>query len=85
MCLRNREYTREKTIRACVHAHSPIPKNGNKKIKTKQEYVQNGPFSSIPVRHHFFCFVFFILFFDGYHTVCAQKNSHAQSVSRLTI
>ena len=38
----------KETTRACIH--SPVPENGNWKIKTKREYVRNGPFHSSPVQ-----------------------------------
>ena len=41
---RERNYTRD--IRAFVY--SPVPENGNGEIKTKQEYVRNGPFRLSP-------------------------------------
>ena len=28
--------------------HTPVPENGNGEIKTKREYVRNGPFRSSP-------------------------------------
>ena len=33
-----------------VYTHPHIPENGNGKIKTKREYVRNGPFCSSPVQ-----------------------------------
>ena len=44
---RERNYTRD--IHACIN--SPIPENGD--IKTKWEYVQNGPFRLSPVQLQF--------------------------------
>ena len=38
--IRERNNTRD--IRACVN--SPVPENWNGEIKTKREYVRNGPF-----------------------------------------
>ena len=51
----------KETTRACVH--SPVPENGNGKIKTKREYVRNGPFRSSPVQLSFATRVF--VFFTG--------------------
>ena len=36
--------------RASVHSLSPVPENGNGKMKTKREYVRNGPVRSSPVQ-----------------------------------
>ena len=52
---RERNYMRD--IRACVY--SPVPENGNGEIKTKREYVRNGPFRSSPVQYPFAARVFF--------------------------
>ena len=43
-----RERNNTRDIRACVY--SPVPENGNGEIKTKREYVRNGPFRSSPVQ-----------------------------------
>ena len=61
---RERNYTCN--IRACVH--SPVPENGNGKIKTKWEYIRNGPFRSSPIQFLFnTCSlpVFLFLFLNG--------------------
>ena len=50
---RERNYTSD--IRTCVH--SSVPENGNRKIKTKREYIYtyiwNGPFRSSPIQYPF--------------------------------
>ena len=48
---KTRERNDTRNIHACVH--SPVLDNGNGKIKTKREYVRNGPFRSSPIQFPF--------------------------------
>ena len=77
----------KETTRVCIH--SPVPENGNGKIKTKWEYVRNGPVHSSPVQYPFAARVFLTgarctdrtgeLFFYAYPTcmcMCVYECVH---------
>ena len=46
----SKTHERNNTRDICACVYSPVPENGNGEIKTKREYVRNGPFHSSPVQ-----------------------------------
>ena len=70
-----RPYQPRRMSRACVH--SPVPENGNEKIKTKREYVRNG---------HFFFWNHFRLSLCAIHKLCMRtRGRSSSSVNCLTV